>query len=187
MPEQRITGGSELINAPVILKEHLRVVSGHIVASFGCGGSGFFTLAAAKLVGDSGQVYAVDIVKGALSSVDGKARLQGLYNIKTVWSDLEMYGATQIPENSIDHGLLVNILFQSKRHGDIFKEVTRLIKPGGNLLVIDWNQAVIPFGPPLTDRIKVDDLRSQVPNFGYEEVKYFEPGPYHFGVIFRKL
>ncbi|MBI4090832.1 MAG: methyltransferase domain-containing protein [Candidatus Komeilibacteria bacterium] len=182
-----ISGGNALLQPRVILKEHLHVAPSQIVGNFGCGGGGFFTLESARMVGESGQVYAVDIVKNALSSVDGKAKLQGLYNVKTIWSDLEIYGATDIPEASLDHGLLVNILFQSKKHDAIVREVTRFIKPGGKLLIIDWNNVQVPFGPPLEDRVKVDELRMKVPSFGYQEEKFFEAGQYHFGLIFIKL
>lgn len=182
-----IPGGNALLHPRTILKEHLHIAHGQMVGNFGCGGGGFFTLDSARLVGESGQVYAVDIVKTALSSVDGKAKLQGLYNVKTVWSDLEVYGATDIPEASLDHGLLVNVLFQSKKHGEMIREVSRLIKPGGKLLIIDWNTVVVPFGPPLEDRVKVDELRMLVPPFGYQEEKFFEAGQYHFGLIFIRL
>lgn len=182
-----ISGGNALLQPRVILKEHVHVSPGQMVGNFGCGGGGFFTLESARLVGESGQVYAVDIVKNALASVDGKAKLQGLYNVKTVWSNLEIYGATDIPEASLDHGFLVNILFQSKKQEAIIREVTRLIKPGGKLLIIDWNNVQVPFGPALTERVKADDLRMKVPPFGYQEEKFFEAGQYHFGLIFIRL
>lgn len=182
-----VSGGTALLQPRVILKEHLKLMSGQLTANFGCGGGGFFTLECARIVGDQGQVYAVDIMKTALASVDAKAKLQGLYNVKTVWSDLEIYGATDIPEASLDHGLLVNILFQSKKHDAIVHEVTRLIKQGGKLLVIDWNDVPVPFGPSLKDRVKVDELRSMVPTFGYQEEKFFEAGQYHFGLIYNRL
>ncbi len=170
-----------------MLKEHLGIQPGQVVADLGCGGSGFFTLESARLVGDQGQVYAVDIVKGVLMSVDSKAKLQGLYNVKTVWSDLEIYGATEIPERSVDHGLLVNILFQTKKHEEVLREVSRLIRPGGKLLVVDWNDVPASFGPPLTDRVSVEHLRQLVPPLGYDEIKFFEAGRYHFGLIFSRL
>lgn len=177
----------EFLQPLTILKDHIKLQAGQIVAGLGCGGSGFFSLAAARIVGDKGHVYAVDIVKGALSSVDSKAKLQGTYNIKTVWSDLEMYGATEIPESSLDHGLLVNILFQSKRQLDIIKEAGRLIKPGGKLLIIDWKRERTPLGPPLEDRVDVDMLRAEVPSLGFQEEKFFEAGKHHFGLIFTRL
>jgi ubiquinone/menaquinone biosynthesis C-methylase UbiE len=187
MPTTIVSGGSELLNPEAILRTQLGVKQGQIVASFGCGGAGFFVLAAARLVGDHGQVYAVDIVKQALSSVDGKAKLQGLYNVKTVWSDLEMYGAMDIPEQSLDHGLLINVLFQSKQHQDILKEVSRLVKSGGKLLIIDWNDQFVSFGPPKADRVDPESLRTMVPPLGYLEEKVFQAGQYHFGLIFTRV
>ena len=181
-----ISGGNELLQPLNILKEHLNIQPGQVIADLGCGGSGFFSLEAARMVGDQGQVYAVDIVKEALSSVDGKARLQGLYNVKTVWTDLELYGATEIPERSVDHAMLINVLFQSKKHMDIIKEASRLIKTGGKLLIIDWNDVPVPFGPAVQDRVKVDFLRENVPPLGYTEEKFIEPGQYHFGLVFNR-
>src|SRR3989344_5983563 len=177
-----VSGGNALLQPRTILKDHVRIMPGQMVGNFGCGGGGFFTLESARLVGDQGQVYAVDIMKHALASVDGKARLQGLYNGKTVWSDLEVYGATAIPEASLDHGLLVNILFQSKKRDAIVREVTRLVKPGGKLLIIDWNDIQVSFGPRVADRVPVDELREMVPQFGYQEEKFFEAGQYHYGL-----
>jgi len=181
-----VSGGNELLQPQAILKEQLGIQPGNVVGDFGCGGSGFFTIESARFVGEQGQVYAIDIVKEVLSSIDGKAKLQGLYNVKTVWSDLEIYGATEIPERTLDFGLLVNVLFQSKDHAAIIRETTRLMKPGGKLLIIDWNEVPVPFGPGVDDRVKIDELREIVPPLGYIEHKYFEAGQYHFGLIFER-
>ncbi len=186
MAARIVSGGNELLQPRTLLKDHLGIKPGQIVADFGCGGAGFFVLAAARLVGDQGQVYAVDIVKTVLASVDGKVKMQGLYNVKTVWSDLEVYGAMDITEQSVDYGLLVNTLFQSKKHEEILREVTRVIKPGGKLLIVDWNETPVPFGPPMSDRIKVEYLREKVPMLGYREEKFFEAGQYHFGLVFMR-
>ena len=182
-----VSSGSALLDPRGILRDQLHVVPGQMVGSFGCGCGGFFTLETARLVGDQGQVYAVDIMKTALSSVDGKAKLQGFYNVKTVWSDLEIYGATDIPETSLDQGLLVNILFQSKKQEAIIREVTRLLKPGGKLLIIDWKDMQVSFGPAKEDRVNVEWLRGIVPQLGYQEEKFFDAGQYHFGMIYARL
>ena len=182
-----VTGGTELLQPRTILRDQLRMKAGQIVGALGCGGAGFFAIEAARLVGDQGQVYAVDIVKNALISVDGKSKLQGLYNVKTIWSDLELYGATDISEASLDHGMLVNILFQSKKHDAIVREAARLIRRGGRLLIIDWNDVSVSFGPRKEDRVNVEVLRAAVPSFGFTEDKFFEAGQYHFGLIYTRV
>ncbi|MEM2904723.1 MAG: methyltransferase domain-containing protein [Candidatus Bathyarchaeia archaeon] len=58
----------------------LGVKVGDVVLDFGCG-SGTYTIAAAKLVGMTGRVYALDINSRALDTVESKARQEGLKNI----------------------------------------------------------------------------------------------------------
>ena len=52
--------------------------------------------------------------------------------------------------------------------------------------MIDWNQAVIPFGPPLVDRVKPQDIKTLAQGLGLKLAKEFDAGKYHFGLIFLK-
>ena len=88
-----VSGGNELLD-PMEILGRLGVTTGSIVADLGCGGAGHFVIPAAKLVGHKTNVYAVDIQKIVLASVASIGRLEGISNIKTVWSDIERLGAT---------------------------------------------------------------------------------------------
>ncbi len=55
-------------------------------------------------------------------------KTQGLDNIRTVWTDLEIKGATKIQESSLDLAILNNVLFQSTNMPEMIKESIRLIK-----------------------------------------------------------
>ena len=66
-------------NAYEVLAE-VGVRAGMAVLDFGCG-SGTYTIPAAKLVGEGGRVYALDINKRALDRMEKKARKEGLKNI----------------------------------------------------------------------------------------------------------
>jgi ubiquinone/menaquinone biosynthesis C-methylase UbiE len=182
-----ISGGNELLDAKKILKEELALRPASMVGDLGCGGAGYFTLASARIVGDQGQVYAVDILKTVLSSITSKARMQKLYNIKTVWSNLEVFGATEIPSASLDYAYLVNILFQSHKHEEIMREAHRLLKPQGSLMIIDWNKGSMVLGPSEDDKIDIERIRTYARLIGLQEVKTFSAGQYHFGVIFMKV
>ena len=59
---------------------------GQKVADFGCG-AGFFTLPAARLVGDEGVVYAVDIMPDRLAVTQSSAQQAGLKNVQVVQAD----------------------------------------------------------------------------------------------------
>ena len=108
----KIPGGNELINAKEFLTK-VGIEEEMTVADLGCGARGYFSLQAARMVGSRGMVYAVDILPAALKGVEVNAKLLGINNIKTVWSDLEIYEATKIPAESLDFALLINILFLS--------------------------------------------------------------------------
>jgi len=182
---QNIGGKSEMMDAGKILTELLQVKKGDMVADLGAGG-GLFLMQAARLVGDQGQVYAVDVVKNILSELDSKARLSGLNNIKTIWSNLELIGATKINSATLDSAILVNVLHQSQKRLEILSEAVRLLKNGGKLLVIDWANNDLSFGPPknmLAEPSEISDLATQI---NLELAQQFKAGPYHFGLIFVK-
>jgi 2-polyprenyl-3-methyl-5-hydroxy-6-metoxy-1,4-benzoquinol methylase len=178
-------GKSQLLDAGKILKEILGLSLGNVIADFGAGG-GLFTITAARLVGEQGQVYAIDVIKNVLSEIDSKARLSGLYNIKTIWSNLEIVGAAKIPESSLDFIFIVNVLFQSKKQFEILSEASRLLKKGGQLLVIDWGDnrpSFAPQGDMKVDKNKVLECASQL---DLNLLQEFKAGEYHFGLVFSK-
>ena len=175
---------TEILNPKKILKA-VGIEYGWHVADLGCG-AGFNAMQAARMVGDQGQVYAVDVLKTSLPPIETKAKLEGLTNLKTVWSNLEIVGATKIPEGTLDLALIVNVLFQSKKHKEILQESSRLIKQGGKLVIVDWKKEGSPMGPPVNDRVNLEALKATVQQAGFSLEQEIEAGPYHFGLIFLK-
>ncbi|MFA6428519.1 MAG: methyltransferase domain-containing protein [Candidatus Buchananbacteria bacterium] len=181
----KISGGNILINSEEVFK-HLKLTAGMKVADLGCGNLGHFVLPAAKLVGKEGLVYAVDILKTALKSVNNLAVAEGLENVITVWSDLEKVGATRIDPASIDVAVLKNVLFQSTNQEAMFKEAARLLKLGGHLLVLDWKMSGAPFGPKVSQRISPEKVKQLAEVNGLKLTDEFSAGEYHYGIIFIK-
>ncbi|MDX9893725.1 MAG: methyltransferase domain-containing protein [Patescibacteria group bacterium] len=180
-----ISGGNELLDPNVIL-ERLGVKIGSKLADLGCGGAGHFIIPAAQMVGKNTNVYAVDILKSVLKSVTSKARLEGVNNIKTIWSNLEIPQATKIKDNELDFALLINILFQSKNDKVIIAEAKRMLKDGGRLLVIDWNNVPASFGPPNVDRVSSREIKTIASQLKLALIDEFDAGNYHYGLIFEK-
>lgn len=182
---QKVPGGNELLN-PVQLLERAGISPNMRVGDFGCGGMGYFSLQAARMVGDNGIVYAVDILKSALTSVASLAKQAGLENVKTIWSNIEIPGVTKIPDHSLDLALVKNVLFQTKKREEFLREVTRLLKPGGIIMVVDWKLAGSPLGPLHEDRVPPEEVRSIARSLNLSEQDSFEAGQYHFGFLFKK-
>lgn len=124
---------------PIQILSTIGVSEGMKVGDFGCGQRGTFIFAAAGIVGDKGMVCAVDVLKSVLRTINNQARLDGVEHIvKTVWSNLEKYGATAITDDSLDVGLLINVLLQTEQEESVIQESARMIKKGGTLFVCDW-------------------------------------------------
>jgi ubiquinone/menaquinone biosynthesis C-methylase UbiE len=179
-------GGNQLLNPKEILENKVGLGYGNVAADLGCGPKAYFTFQSARIVGDRGTVYAVDIQKQVLSSVESHAKTQGLGNIKTVWSNLEIAGATKIQEGSLDLGILNNVLFQSTDMPEMIKEAIRLIKKDGKLLVVDWKNVGAPLGPKMESRVNPEKIKELCEIFGLKLEQEFEAGRYHFGLAFKK-
>lgn len=182
----KFPSGTKLFETEHIL-HRMGVGPGQVIADLGCGGSGYFVLQAAKMVGSKGTVFGIDVLKSALSNLVSRAKLANLQNIIPVWSNLEMYrGARLVRDEVVDVSLLINLLFQSKRHTDIMREAYRMLKPGGRLLILDWKVSGMKMGPTPDDVIHVSDVRRVAEDAGFLFMEEFTPGPYHFGLVFKK-
>ncbi len=177
---------SALFNLDFILRK-LTLEEKQVVAELGCGNFGFFVWPLARQVGRNGVVYAVDILKSALEEIKTQANKDNLPQVKTIWSNLEIFKATNIETSSVDAALLVNVLHQSKERTAIIREAVRLLKRGGQLLIIEWKNEDLPFGPALENRVKIEPLKAALPRLGLDIKEEFEAGPYHYGLILTKL
>lgn len=181
-----LTGGNTIIDANLVLKKAL-VGDRKKVAHLGCGASGFFVFPSAELVGKHGIIYAIDIQKTVLERIDRQIKQENLVNVKTVWSDLEVFGATKIENSSLDSGLIINVLYESKKRADILREAIRMLKKDGKLVIVEWKNIASPFGPPVEERVRQDLLEEAGRKLGLNFEEAFEAGPYHYGLVFAKV
>ena len=180
-----IPSGVQLLNPQeVIAKSGLSI--GMQVADLGCGSLGYFVFPFSRQVGKEGLVYAVDILKPALDSVKNRAKLEGLTNVQTIWSNLEKVGATDIKKNSLDIAYLINTLFQNANYEAMIKEAIRLVKPGGKLVIIDWKKMGTPLGPEAKMRLGAEDVTALTVKLGLRVQEETDFGQYFWGVILSK-
>jgi len=175
-----------LLNIDLIL-EKAKIKEGDAVGDLGCGKNGYFAFLAADHVGHRGLVYAVDVLKHNLELIAAEAKERHLSQIKTVWSDIELWQATDIEPNSLDTVFLVNVLHESGKPTDILKEGARLLKKSGRLVVVDWKKVASPFGPEQKLRLDPDLIINFANKVGLVKEEEFAAGKYHFGVIFNKI
>lgn len=177
--------GSELIN-PFRVLERAGIRERMRVADLGCGAIGHFVFPAAQLVGPKGIVYAVDILKDALSILESRAKEDQYTNIEYVWSDIDVYRATHVPEAGVDMTLLVNNIVLSENRAHLVKEMARLTKRGGSAVVIDWKRQATAIGPPTDQRLSKKEVKDffDIPEFQFEDE--FDAGKAHYALVFKR-
>jgi len=163
----------------------LRLREGEIVVDFGSG-VGSYVIPAAKRVGQTGKVYAIDIQQDLLVNVRDRAREAGLSNVETIWADVEKPHGSKLEDSFADAAIVSNILFQSEKKDEILKEVKRILKPHGRLLVVDWTDSFGNLGPEAHMIFPQGEAKKLLMqnNFAYENE--FEFGDHHYGLIFLK-
>lgn len=176
-----IPSGTELLNPFQILKT-VGIQEGMKFADMGCGTQGHFVFPASHLVGETGVVYAVDILKSALAAVESRTKMAQVNNIETIWSDIEVYRGAKIKDDSLDVVSLINV----GSNEAMLKEASRLIKKDGKLLIVDWEKTTAPFGPATKNRPDKERIKNDAKNLKLKFEGEFKAGPYHFGLIFIK-
>lgn len=162
--------------------ENFKIDHGQIVADFGAG-IGAYSLAMARQVGDSGKVYAIDVQKDLLGRLSKEASRLKISNIEVIWGNVEKVGGSKLPERSVDLVLISNILFQSHAKYSILKEAKRILKPGGRLVIIDWEDSFNNLGPKKGAIIKPEEIEKIVNGLGLKILKKFNAGDHHYGLV----
>jgi ubiquinone/menaquinone biosynthesis C-methylase UbiE len=167
---------------PEKILQELDLKDNMIAVDFGSGSGGWAIPLARKL--EEGKVYAVDVQESALSALKGRAGLENILNIETVLCDLERAEGLELIDGFFDLVLMTNLLFQLKDKNQVLREAKKILKKGGQLLVVDW-KAEIPLGPK-SGKISAQDLKKTAENLGFKLKKEFEAGDYHYGLVFTK-
>ena len=102
---------------------------GQKVLEVGCG-PGFFTIPAAKIVGEEGVVYAVDVHPLAIERVKEKIEREGIKNVGPILANASDTG---LPDQSIDIAFIFGLRYIAGGLEKVIAEMRRSLKPGGVL------------------------------------------------------
>lgn len=155
------------------------------VADFGAG-SGFYSFAAAKRVGESGRVYAVDVQKDLLVKVKNEARKRGLLNVEVIAGDIEKRGGTRLRDGFLDAVIISNLLFQVPDKNGVADEAARVLKSGGKLLIVDWTDSFGGLGPAPDAVFDKGEAQALFESKGFKLLGEIPAGEHHFGIIMAK-
>ena len=120
---------------PIITRERLRSVlrpePGERILEIGPG-TGYYTLDMAEWVGADGRIEIFDLQQEFLDHVSRRAAERGLANVIPTQGD-----ATSLPyeDDSMDAVALTAVLGEIPDPGAALREIRRVLKPGGRLVV----------------------------------------------------
>jgi ubiquinone/menaquinone biosynthesis C-methylase UbiE len=134
---------------PEQIMDKLLIADGSRVGDIGAGG-GWFTVRLARRVGPNGRVFAEDIQRQMIESIDRRVAREGLSNVETI------LGSPLNPRlpPGLDAVLMVDTYPQLDDPVGLMTHVRRSLKPNGRLGIVDFKKDVLGPGPALDERLE---------------------------------
>src|SRR5262245_18931142 len=158
----------------------LGLKEGEVVADIGAG-SGYFAFRFAGRVGDTGRVYAVDISPDMVLHMNRRIRDLGLKNVVTV---LSAGDDPLLLDGSIDRFFICDTWHHVENQAKYLGLMKNMLKPGGQVIMIDFHKKELPVGPPLEMKIAREDLVRQMEAHGFRLIKEHTFLPYQYFLVF---
>jgi ubiquinone/menaquinone biosynthesis C-methylase UbiE len=140
-------------------------------------GWGSYSLAASDIVGKEGQVYAVDLWEEGILNLRKEAVSKGSQNLEAFVSDcvdvcLMATALHDFVGDQVDRGAM--------------KEIVRVMKPEGILVIVEYKKKDGPPGPPKPVRLSPQEVDTLVSAYGFKQKHYTEIGAHHYLQIFGR-
>jgi len=154
---------------------------GEVVADIGAG-SGYFALRFARAVGETGRVYAVDVSPDMVRHLNRRLRDAGVRNVVPLLSDPD---DPLLPDASVDRFVIVNTWHHVEDQPKYLGLLKKMLKPGGQVVHIDFQKRDLPVGPPVGVKIAREDLVKQMETAGFRLAAEHRFLPYQYLLVFE--
>jgi ubiquinone/menaquinone biosynthesis C-methylase UbiE len=147
---------------PIAILKYIGLKSGMVFIDIGSN-DGFFTLAAANLVGPSGKVYALDVDVRAIGRLKERFITEGITNYIAVAAKAE---ELVFAENIADLVFFGTVLHDFEDPIKVLQNAKRMIKKAGILDNLDCQKKTTDYGPPLDIRFSKDEASKLIEDSG---------------------
>ena len=151
-----------------------------------CCGRGEYAIAASKIIGDEGCVYAVDLWEQGITSLQEEVVACGINNLKPMVADVG--NMISIKDNCVDMCFMATVFHDLVLAGTAdgaLAEMVRVLKKNGLLAIIEFEKVDGPPGPPLSSRLAPEEIEEKVTSYGFEIIKVTTAGAYNYLMIFQ--
>ncbi|HEX7575294.1 MAG TPA: methyltransferase domain-containing protein, partial [Candidatus Methanoperedens sp.] len=87
---------------------------------------------------------------------------------------------------SVDILLMANVFHELEDKLSLLKEVKRVLKINGRLMIIDWKKIEMDFGPPFQERLYEKEVIDTYYGNGFMLLESSNIGPYNYLLIFGR-
>jgi ubiquinone/menaquinone biosynthesis C-methylase UbiE len=140
---------------------------GHTFLDVGAG-TGYFTFPASEIVGEKGKAIAVDISDEMIRELEARVLAKTARNIEIRKS--EEYDI-MIAEGIVDLALMCAVLHEIDDKPRFLANLKEALKPAGRLCIIEWQKRAMEMGPPLQERLGLEETSELLTRIGLEVVK----------------
>ena len=153
---------------------------GEVIADIGAG-SGYFSFRLGHHVGAKGKVYAVDVSPDMIRHLNRRIRDLKTTNVVSVLGDRD---DPLLPEQAVNRFFICDVWHHVENPAKYLSTMKKMLKPGGEIVMIDFHKKELPFGPPLHMKIAREDLIKQMETNGFRLSKEHTFLPYQYFLVF---
>jgi len=162
-------------------------IGGEIVFMDVACGIGNYAIEIARQIRDKGTVHAFDLWEEGITKLRLKAGSLGLENIEATVCDV----SKKIPlgDHTVDIGLMATVLhdlIEDGTHHGTLNEIVRVLKPAGQLVVVEFKKMPGPPGPPEKVRLSPEELDQVLAPLGFQCRETVELGPVIYLSLFER-
>src|SRR5437016_9565307 len=166
---------------PELLLPALKLKPGDVVADIGAG-TGYYTRRLAKLVGDKGTVYAVDIQQEMLDLLTNKMAELKIHNVKPILGTIT---DPHLPARSVDLILMVDVYHEFDYPYEMAQALCRALKPGGRIVFVEFRgeDASVPI--KRVHKMTQEQVRKEMALQPLQFVETIETLPWQHVIVFQ--
>lgn len=149
---------------PEQVVQFLGDMKGKTIIDIGAG-TGYFSFPLAKA---GAKVIAADVDERFLNYIENKKENQRMTDDQLI-SKKVPYDSPDLKNGEVDMAIIVNTYHHIENRKLYFAKVKKGLKPGGELVVIDFFKKETPFGPPVKMKLSEDQVMAELKIAGFKE------------------
>ncbi len=165
---------------PDYVWDKLGIENADVLVEIGAG-TAFFSIAFLQYAKPS-KIYACDISEIMIDWIKANVvpRYPNIIPVKTEEDSIPL------GDEVADLVFMINLHHEIDSPDLILKESYRILKPKGNIFIVDWKKKDMDEGPPIQIRCLPGQVKRQMTNSGFRHIEIVNELPRHFLIIGEK-